>query len=1284
MDMTYLSCIVKRCCSNQTLSPEDKFALLVALEDAPLDESETAAIFDALAVLVLSQPHLMGSAELKDDALQSLIEMRLIEAIQLGPTASEPSSAVRFALLLPGESMAKFLARHDASRAIADCLEVGKYPLNVQTAMGVVRALRTCWNLSTPFLSGCGHETGGDAARTWQRVVDWAEAAVESIVRLCLTSSTVEEAEGGLAALQGLLFSHDACRAGHENEVRMLIGKSPRKREIGWNSAWKGQELSDVALSVALPEVQDILERQRRMAGDGHACAVDACTMLSLAVLSIAMNDNGTIVGCPLLLKRRRSPNDPCPSSTDGIPSIQYSTEMAVSCVIDWVFEVLLGSSLESPYEEEASSAAMAAFEFARTPLLAEQKDTLVRKAAIMAMKVLPPPPAVIDGPLLDLLASLILAMPWILSDDDALLHKIFYKVFHCLSQVSNTQVRMRLLTDISLRALAKWDDTCHAGYSPTSHSILEGEWLMRVVRDDVKVETIFEQLLAALLITCRGLIASSFVTSTGSFVDEKIEQEESHPQKEEWLELGVTLLEKSVCCIKWPSTTLWLPLRTYIALLNLILSVTCSSTFSSPFPTLRCRLVKLIRYFIQWKFSNPNTLDSALGRLPLFQVICTYMQIFTGELSFPMGNDSSPPNLQGALLDILSRFTKVLHGNIANSNITSVATAADCLLRLGIECEDVAFDAEELLWNEADQFTSEGLQPEAHHMMLAASVLESVRDVSIQPIKSHPPVGSHNLGSRAGSMAPRSGIAALIRKGRSTVSLNNVGISGDLKGGGSRALIKELLGGPFTPLLHTGRFSKDHSHTVRGHKSGERNRYFPCLENTILHRLHAQIKKTSCCHQYEEVIAETGKDINVMADKPYQEVGSCEESPCRAIEFELVSAKVGPSGWVALNGGSDPLHIMACHNRPNVDENWEGSNGIIDLHLRVYNATAFKLTHIVRLHLSFGPGVKPRGCSSAASLTINDPLMPGEFLCWDVPLDISPLYEVVGAGGEVIVSVVAEFLGMEPDEELEADYIAECLRGDEVLTQDMEDLHDGGGADENGGIAYPGAPHGNDNGDEEWTSKTMCFSFQDYHVPIVKLLGTPPSDALSFANFRDEFSSSVGSSVFIPVVTACWILPFSSHVDKIRQAMQGVNASIPPASCAIRIPNILQAPSQDFLLFYAWLLLTHCGHIVTALLTAVKEPLSCGGTQKVQPKELDCHWCGRLELRCTSEASLLALSVADRGLEEVLKFLTQGVFELDSQQNRGQGRRSGSGTVFDGIELPPPPQQAPQQDPVS
>ncbi len=1267
--MVSLPSMVERCCSNQTLNLDDKFALLAALEDASRDESEIAAAFDAMTVFLLSQPHLIGSAELMDDSLQSLIEMRLIEAIQLGPTASEPSVAVRFALLLPGESMAKFLARRDASRAIADCLEVGKYPLNVQTAMGVVRALHTCWNLSTPFISNCGHETGGDAARTWQQVVDWAEVAIESIMRLCLKLSTIEEAVGGFAALNGLLISHDACNAGHENEVRLLIGKSPKKRENGWNSVWKGQELSDIALSAALPEVQDILEHQRQMAGNGQACAVDVCTMLSLAVLSIAVNDSGTIMGCPVLL-RRRSPDDTSPSP-DGISAIQYSTETTVSSVIDWVFEVLLGSSLESPYEEEASAAAMAAFDFARTSLLAEQKATLVRKAAVTIMKVLPPPPAVIDGPLLDLLASLILAMPWMLSDDDPLLHKIFGKVCHYLSQVSNTQVRMRFLTDISLRTLANCDDTYHTGYSPASRSILEGEWLMRIVNDDVKVETIFEEVIATLLITCRGLIAS-YVMSMGS-VGEGIEQEENIPRKT-WLELGITLLEMSVCCVAWPSTIHWFPLRAYISLLNLILSATCTSTFSPPFGTLRHRLVKLIRHLLEWKFPNPNTLDSASGHLPLLQVLCTYIPVLMGEVSFSTEEDS--PNFPGIILGLLSRFAKVLRGDTANS-ITSVATLATCLLKLGIECEDIAMDAEDLLWHEANQFICEGLQPEAHHMMLAASALQSVRDVSIQPAEDRR-IGSHSVGNnRAISGVAPSG-NTLTMNG-STISLNDVAIPGSLEG--RRTLLKELFGGTFTPLLHTDRFRVGHSSTVRGHVSGERNKYFPCLENAILDRLHAQIKKTSC-HQYEKVVTETGADTHIMTEA-WEEVINREESPHRAIELELASTKGGLSDWVALNGGSDPLHIMACHKSPKVDPNWEGSNGIIGLHLRVYNATAFKLTRTVWLRLSFGPGVKPRGCSSAASLNICHPLMPGEFVCWDVPLNISPLYEFVGTG-EVIVSVVAELPGMEPDEELEAYNAAELLRLDEVLTHDEEEFYEGGDADENGGIVGSSGNHRNDTSEEERTSgKIMRFSFLDYHVPIVRLLGTPPSDTLSLANFRDIFSSSVGSSVLIPAVTACWILPFASHVDKIRRSMQGVNTSVPPASCAIRIPNALQAPSQDFVLFYAWLLLTHCGHIVTAQLTAIKEPLSCS-TPKEQPKELDCHWCGRLELRCTSEASLLALTGADSSSEKVMKFLTNGVFEVDSrQERRGQGRRSGNGTVFDGIEIFPLPSK-PEQDPVS
>ncbi len=1260
VDMASIHCIVERCCTNETLSLEDKFALLAVLEDASRDESEIAEVFHAMAVFVLSQPHLICASELKDDALQSLIELRLIEAIQLGPMASEPWAAVRFALLLPGESMVKFLARPDASKAIVDCLQVGKYPLNVQTALGVVRALHTCWNLSTPFLSGCGHETGGDAARMWQCVVDWAEVAVECIVKLCLMSSTIEEAAGGLAALQGLLFSHDACTAGHENEVRLLIGRSPRKRENSWNSAWKGQELSNIAFSVALPKVQDILERQRQMAGGGQACAVDACTMLSLAVLSVAVNDSGVIVGCPLLPRRLNS-DDTSPFTRGRLSSSQYSTEMAVSCVTDWVFDVLLGSSLECRYEEEAAAAAMAAFDFARTPLLAEKKETLVRKAVVTTMKLLPPPPTVIDGPLLDLLASLVLAMPWIVADDDPLLNEIFCKVCHCLLQVSSTQVRMRLLTDISLRALAICDYSYHAGYGPASHSILEGEWLMRIVENDVKVEPIFEEVLATLLVTCRGLIASC-LTSMGSVVAEEIHQE-NNPH-EEWFELGVTLLEISACCVNWPSTTLWFPLRAYTALLNLILSTTCSSTSSFQFPTLRDRLVELIGNLIEWKFPNPNVLDSASGHLPLLQVLCTYVPVLMGELNVLKEGDS--PTLPRILLDLLSRFAKMLHGGTAD-DITSIATAATCLLQLGIECEDIAVDAEDLLWHEANQFTCEGLESEAHHMLLAACSLQSVRDVSIHSIENHP-TDSRSVGRASLGVAP---LGTACSRNGGTISLNNVGILGGLKGG--RSLLKEVFGGPFTPLLHIDGFIDGQSPPVIDNGSGERNRYFPCFENAILDRLHAQIKKMSC-HQ-DEAITETGRDINVM-EEACQEVNNRVESPRTAIESELVSAEGRSSDWVALNGGSDPLHITACHNSPKVDENWEGSNGIVDLHLRVYNATAFKLTRTVHLHLSFGPGVKPRGCSTAASLTICDPLMPGEFVCWDVPLDISPLCEFVGTG-EVIVSVVAEFPGMEPDEELETDSAAEILRGDDVLAQDEEDLHEGVNVDENGEIVASGGPRENGMNDAELTSKIMRFSFLDYHVPIVRLLRAPPSDALSLASFRHQFSSSVGSSVLISVVTARWVRPFASDVEKIRQAVQGVNTSVPPASCAIRIPNVLQAPSQDFLLFHSWLLLTHCGHIITAQLTAVKEALPCGTTPNEKLGELDCRWCGRLEVRCTSEALLLALTGADRGSQEVLKFLTKGVFELDSEQKKYQNVRSGNGTVFNGIQIPPLPQQA-------
>ncbi len=1270
--MVSLPLIVERCCSNQTLNLDDKFALLAVLEDASRDESELAAAFDAMTVFVLSQPHLIGPAELMDDSLQSLIEMRLIEAIQLGPTAPEPSAAVRFALLLPGESMAKFLTRRDAPRAIADCLEIGKYPLNVQTAMGVVRALHTCWNLSTPFISSCGHETGVDAARTWQQVVDWAEVAIESIMRLCLKSSTIEEAVGGLAALYGLLVSHDACNAGHENEVRLLIGKSPKKRENGWNSVWKGQELSDIALFAALPEVQDILERQMQMAGNGQACAVDVCTMLSLAVLSIAVNDRGTIVGCPALL-RRRSPDDTSPSP-DGISAVQFSTEVAVSSVIDWVFEGLLGLSLESRYEEEASAAAMAAFDFARTFLLAEKKATLVRKAAETIMKVLPPPPAVIDGPQLDLLASLILAMPWMLSDDDPMLHKIFGKVCHYMSQVSNTQVRMRFLTDISLRALAHCDDTYHTGYSPASLSILEGEWMTRIVNGVLKVETIFEEVIAALLITCRGLIAS-YAASMCS-VGENIEQEENNPRKQ-WLELGTTLLEMSACCVAWPSTLHWFPLRAYAGLMNLVLSVIFTSTSSSPFETLRHRLVNLVRYVLVRKFPNPNTLDSTSGHLPLLQVLCMYVPVLMGVVSFPMEEDL--PNFPGIVLDLLSRFSKGLHGGDTTRSTTSVATLATCLLKLGIECENIAMDAEDLLWHEADQFICKGLQPEAYHMMLAASALQSIRNVSTQPAEDRR-IGSNSVGNRAISGVALSG-NALAMNG-STISLNDAAFLESLEGG--RTLLKELFGGTFTPLLHTDWFSMGHSSTVNGHVNGERNEYFPCMENAILDRLHAQIKKKSC-HRHEKFAAETEMDFNTKTETCEEEVIDRDESPHRAIELELASAKGGLSDWVALNGGSDPLHIMACHNSPKMDPNWEGSNGIVGLHLRVYNATAFKLTRTVCLRLSFGPGVKPRGCSSTASLTISHPLMPGEFVCWDVCLDISPLDEFVGIG-EVIVSVVAEFPGMELDEELEADNAAELLHLDEILTHDEEDeFFEGGGGDENGGIVGSSGHHRTDTRDvEQYASgKIMCFSFLDYHVPIVRLLGTPPSDALSLSNFQGIFSSSVGSSVHIPAVTACWILPFANHVEKIRRAMQGVNTSAPPASCAIRIPDALLAPSQDFVLFCAWLLLTHCGHIVTAQLTAIKEPMSCV-TPKEQPKELGCQWCGRLELRCTSEASLLALTGADSSSETVMKFLTNGVFDVDCRQaRRFKGRRSGPGTVFDGIEISPWPSK-PEQDPVS
>lgn len=1141
-------------------------------------EVASADLASAFLCLALCRDQLTwGEREL------ALLETRILDLLRPSEQAVEAAcSALLLLQALEGAALAHLLIKPEVCKVTLKCLS--SHPsskLRGRCALALPHILRRSWIAvqNLPFLSSSEFEGGGEAQIAWQRVVDWVSDVCSAVVHQCL-GSDVKVSSSAFAALCCLLATAPLCTSERRRTVSRELGFDiaiePQKGQ--WKCSWDLQGLEEIVLRVSLPLLRELMRRQRELGG--VAAAVDACSALVVAAikLSTPYGDTKSPVPCPLLYHRKNA----WPGEDEEVQEDDQWLRHGCHLAIKWAHESLLsGGMLGSLWQEEAASAAGAAFDLVYMfhPSVSCRAELCV-EAARSTLRVLPAPPASLSHQSLLLLGSAVLAQPWIPRPE---LPEFFIALSLRLQQVSCPRARIRMFCDMSIGALCEHvEGGALSAAEPTAFIALSNAtWLGPFLEEEFwgRRSLLREEGAAAVLLSCQALLAGASRTS------------DSNRSMQRWMKAAIHLLRGYAVCLDWKSATGFLPVRAYSGLLSQTLRLCCpaggGNVPSPPSTWAREKLIQQVNHLLEWKLRPGG--PGALPRLHLVRVICAHVE--------PLFVDSDA--VEDASHGLLETLRVELQA-LAQSDYSAGTVVVDCLLRLGLGCPKVASSCVEVLnyhlqrLSQAEDlsFAPACAAPLVDRAEQACNVLQSITalpSATLHATSAPAPTHSTKRSSLTGvELISLWSAPAGLPVEKDVLGIESWGF-GTGQEGAAAALVKRLFAGDVFPPLEADLSDLDWTTPLQF--SHDRD-----AAAEMLARIQLSLRRRD---QEEDLTAPV--------------------SP--ALELEAKVAAMGGVSPVALNGGSDPVHVVAWHS---VD----GSRKNVIVHLRAYNATACPISEPLCFRASLSAGLSFPG-GEPTSVSLGNRLLPGDCMSWDLPLHVTSLSDSPGSG-ELFVQVSMEIPGLEVDDELEEDADS-LLRGGDFLSR-RKRSQGGGSAMEN--------PLEGGGG----STSTAILTCGQYHIMKVELLSPAPPEMRRLAGFRGLFSR-LPCTAFIPVALAQWAIPLACGASAVRGIMRELGGAGIPTSSAVELPLALQVPSNDISLFCAWSLVSPCGVQVAAQLSCIKRVAQ----PSLWESKAQQSWHGRLELRCSSHKALDALLVGS-GKAGVISILTGGVFEMDSQ----------------------------------